>query len=101
MSQLQSATLDLEVRMPVAPRYADILSPDALKFVERLVREFGQRREELLRAGPSGNESSTPASVLIFSPPAHLSAKLSGQSRRFRVISKIGAWRSPARRTGK
>ncbi len=50
MSQLQSATLDLEVGAPVAPRYSDILSPDALRFVERLVREFGQRREELLRA---------------------------------------------------
>ena len=49
MSQLQSQTLDLEVRAPVAERYSDILSADALRFVERLVREFGPQREELLR----------------------------------------------------
>ncbi len=49
MSQLQSPTLDLEVRAPVAAPHSDILSADALRFVERLVREFGPQREELLR----------------------------------------------------
>jgi malate synthase len=49
MSQVQSQTLGLEVRAPVAGRYSDILSTDALGFVERLVREFGRPREELLR----------------------------------------------------
>ncbi|MGA2254693.1 MAG: malate synthase A [Thermoguttaceae bacterium] len=50
MSQLQSPTLDLEIRAPVAEQYSEILSTDALRFVERLVREFGQQREELLRS---------------------------------------------------
>ncbi len=49
MSQLQTPTLDLEVRAPVAGRHADILSADALRFLERLVREFNGQREELLR----------------------------------------------------
>jgi len=49
MSQLQSQSLELEVRAPLAARYSEILSTDALQFVERLVREFGPRREELLR----------------------------------------------------
>ena len=49
MSQLVSPTLDLEVRAPVAAPHSDVLSADALRFVERLVREFGGQREELLR----------------------------------------------------
>jgi malate synthase len=49
MSQLQSQTLGLEVRVPIAARYSEILSNDALRFVEGLVREFGPQRDELLR----------------------------------------------------
>ncbi len=49
MNQLQSPALDLEVRTTDAEQYSDILSVDALRFVERLVREFGRQREELLR----------------------------------------------------
>ena len=50
MSPVQSQTLDLELRAPIAERYHDTLGSDALKFVERLVREFSREREKLLRA---------------------------------------------------
>ena len=49
MSQTQSQTMGLEIQAPVAARQDDILSADALRFVERLAREFDPQREELLR----------------------------------------------------
>ena len=39
----------LEVHGPSAGRFADILTPRALAFLEALVREFGPRRDDLLR----------------------------------------------------
>ena len=38
----------IEVTAPVSPRYAEILTPDALAFAARLQRNFGGRRDELL-----------------------------------------------------
>jgi malate synthase len=38
----------LELLAPAPSQYADILAPEALKFVEKLVRAFGPRRDELL-----------------------------------------------------
>ena len=38
----------IEVTAPVSPRYAEILTPDALAFAARLQRNFGGRRVELL-----------------------------------------------------
>jgi len=48
MSQMQSGTIELEIHAPVASRDAELLSGDALHFIEKLVREFGPQREELL-----------------------------------------------------
>jgi malate synthase len=45
----QSYPDGLEIKAPVPPEYAEILTPEALHFVVTLVREFGGRREELLR----------------------------------------------------
>src|SRR5215813_9145055 len=39
----------IEVLGPVSAEFAEILTPEALRFVAKLVRRFGQRREELLR----------------------------------------------------
>jgi malate synthase len=39
----------LEIRSPVPEQYNEILSPDALQFVDKLVREFDSQREGLLR----------------------------------------------------
>jgi malate synthase len=39
----------LEVCGPVSGRFADILSPRAVAFIETLVREFGPRRDDLLQ----------------------------------------------------
>jgi len=45
------ATIEhVEVKGPVAGRAHEVLTPDALDFVGRLQREFGGRREQLLRA---------------------------------------------------
>jgi malate synthase len=41
--------MSLQVTAPILPEYARILSPEALGFVEMLSREFGPRRDELLR----------------------------------------------------
>ena len=49
VSQVQSQTFELELQAPVAPSFAEILSADALRLVERLAREFTPRRDELLR----------------------------------------------------
>ncbi|MFM8617098.1 MAG: malate synthase A [Opitutaceae bacterium] len=38
----------LEIRAPLGPRYAEILTPEACAFVGDLVRRFGGRRRELL-----------------------------------------------------
>ncbi len=44
----QTHTAGLEVRSPVPEQYADLLSPDALEFIETLVREFQPQVEDLL-----------------------------------------------------
>src|SRR5258708_16867739 len=43
-----SQTLDgIEIRGPIAENFSEILTPDALRFVARLQREFNGRRKEL------------------------------------------------------
>ena len=51
MSQVlaDTAAAGLRIQAPVSAEWAEILSPEALGFVEKLVREFGPRREELLQ----------------------------------------------------
>ncbi len=39
----------LKIIGPVSPAFAEILTPEALRFVALLVREFGERRDELLQ----------------------------------------------------
>src|SRR4051794_38181213 len=38
----------LDIIAPITPEFAEILTPEALGFVETLVREFGPARDELL-----------------------------------------------------
>ena len=46
---LSSQTFDgIEIRGPIADPFPEILTPDALRFVARLQREFNGRRKELL-----------------------------------------------------
>jgi malate synthase len=45
-----ATTEQVEVKGPVAGRALEVLTPDALDFVGQLQREFGARREQLLRA---------------------------------------------------
>ncbi len=44
----KSTETALEIRGEVTPEYEHILTPDALVFIEELVRRFGPRRKELL-----------------------------------------------------
>jgi malate synthase len=48
MTQIPSQE-SIEILAPVSADFAEILTPDALKFIAALVRAFGPRREELLR----------------------------------------------------
>jgi len=45
-----ATTEQVEVKGPVTARGREVLSAEALDFVARLQREFGDRRLELLRA---------------------------------------------------
>ncbi len=49
MSPVSSQTAGLEIRAAAVEEGAEVLSDDALRFVEKLVRECAPRREELLR----------------------------------------------------
>jgi malate synthase len=42
-------TTSLQINAPVPPEFQQVLTPEALAFVERLERAFGQRRRELLQ----------------------------------------------------
>jgi malate synthase len=48
VSIAHSPLVSLEVRGPVSDQFAHILSPEALAFVEKLVRQFESRRRDLL-----------------------------------------------------
>src|SRR6266852_6089672 len=39
----------IEIKGPITPEFAEILTPEAMSFVATLVRAFSDRREELLR----------------------------------------------------
>ena len=56
MSPMQSQTIGLEIHSPVPDECADVLSPDAVQFVERLVREFASRAMSCCGAEGSGSE---------------------------------------------
>ena len=47
-STTQVHELDLEIKAPVSPAYAEILTPEARHFVARLASEFNARRLDLL-----------------------------------------------------
>ena len=45
-----ATTERVEVKGPVKGRASEVLTPEALDFVASLQRDFGERREQLLRA---------------------------------------------------
>src|SRR6266700_3377107 len=49
MTTLSSKTGEIEIVGPVTAEFAQVLTPDAMKFVATLVRTFSGRREELLQ----------------------------------------------------
>ena len=48
-SPLQRTAAGIEIRGALTPEFAEILTPEALEFVGMLARQFGDRREDLLR----------------------------------------------------
>ena len=53
---------------PMTSEYAEILTPEALAFVERLHREFNPRREELLRLRQERQAKILAGGTLVFLP---------------------------------
>src|SRR5438046_10473352 len=49
MTTQSSKTGEIEIVGPVTAEFAQVLTPDAMKFVATLVRTFSGRREELLQ----------------------------------------------------
>src|SRR2546421_7022547 len=49
MTTQSSKTGEIEIVGPVSAEFAQVLTPDAMKFVATLVRTFAGRREELLQ----------------------------------------------------
>src|SRR2546423_13997593 len=49
MTTQSSKTGEIEIVGPVTAEFAQVLNPDAMKFVATLVRTFAGRREELLQ----------------------------------------------------
>ncbi|MEI7554037.1 MAG: malate synthase A [Chloroflexota bacterium] len=49
MSQTVAYPVGVELRGEITPEYAEILTPEAIAFVTKLVRAFSHRREELLK----------------------------------------------------
>ena len=49
MTTQSSKTGEIEIVGPVTAEFAQVLTPDAMKFVATLVRTFAVRREELLQ----------------------------------------------------
>ena len=86
----------------VAAADAEILTPDALAFVELLQRELGPRRRELLAArGARASASSTRARARTSCPRRGTSARATGRSRRPRPTCRTAGSRSPARSTAR
>src|ERR1700736_2868677 len=48
MSAIQKNLDSIEIKGPIAENFSEILTPDALRFVARLQREFNGRRKQLL-----------------------------------------------------
>ena len=74
----------VEIRAAAGPRFEEILSPPALRFLADLHRRFDARRRELLGRAPSGRSASTPARRRTSWPRRRPSATATGKSRRSR-----------------
>lgn len=81
--------------------YDEILTPEALQFLEQLERHFGERRRELLAYRKSAMKKSNRASFHIFSKKRPPSENPTGPLPRFLKTCRTGVWRLPGRLTGK
>ena len=102
MSQVQSQTLDLEVRAPVAGRYADILSTRRLA----ICRAIGPRvwpaagRTAPQQGKTAARNRRRATSRFPCRDGAHPPGRLDGGPHT-RPICRTAAWKSPVPRTGK
>ncbi len=80
--QKSHSSRGIEIRGPHVEGQERILTPDALEFIEQLVRRFGPRREQLLARRQECSAGSARASCRISSPRPPTSARPSGPSPR-------------------
>jgi hypothetical protein len=85
---------------PIAPRYAQILSPEAIAFIVRLQRSFNARRKQLL-AARAVKPRSTPAPGPTSCLRRNTSANPNGPSRHCPPTCSTAAPKSPARSTAR
>src|SRR5580692_6339963 len=65
----------IEIKAPISPEFAEILTPEALNFAARLQRGFGERRTELLAARAKRQEEWDAGKLPDFLPEtAHIRA---------------------------
>src|SRR5439155_22915907 len=60
----------IQLRGELAPAFPEIVSPEALAFVAKLQRAFGNRREECLKRRPDGQAALDRGEALDFLPEA-------------------------------
>ena len=90
---------DIQVVGRVDQRGEEILTPDALAFVEELQRRFGGRRDELLRLGASAAKRCPGRQRRISFPRHGRCVRRHGPWLRHRPISSIDESRSRTPRT--
>ena len=93
---------ELEFRGPMNSRAAEILTPDACRFLAGLFREFGPRREQILARRVERQKELDAGRLPDFLPETagDPRGRLAGGAARGR-ISATGGRRSPARWTGR
>src|SRR5205814_5477771 len=88
----------VQLRGELAPAFPEIVSQEALAFVAKLQRAFGNRREECLKRRQDRQAALDRGEALDFLPEAKSIGRATGDARRFRRICAIGGSRSPGRR---
>ena len=87
----------IEIKADTPGRFGEVLSEDALDFLDRLHREFDPVRCGLLEERGERQQAILSGSFRTSCPRPDRYGTATGRSRRFPPISKIGASRSPAR----
>ena len=87
---MSTQTTGIEVVGTIRAQYDEILTPEALNFIEKLERNFGARRIELLQFGKNAKRKSIAESFQISSLKQSIFVMGTGQllhcRRTFRIV---------------